>query len=121
MSWPIRMVTEPATTEQQLAVRVGDMWYDDRQTPDYLAAIRHHDHAGKRPLIVVLPGPVHFAVYGPASTTGTPWQVSGDPPNLTIVPSINVHGVYHGFIQAGVITDDCEGRKFNEAGRRAQG
>lgn len=121
MSWPIRMRDEPRDANEEMAARVGDMWYEDSTDPGYLAAVRHLAYLGKRPLIVVLPGLVRFPVYGPATTTGTPWAVEGEPPLLTLTPSINVAGVYHGFIQNGVITDDCEGRKFNEDGRRAQG
>lgn len=33
-------------------------------------------------------------------------------PCTTVEPSINLHGIYHGFLQQGIITDDCEGRQF---------
>lgn len=47
------------------------------------------------------------------STDGTSgWTVSGEAPNLTVTPSINAAGEYHGFITNGVIGDDLEGRKF---------
>jgi len=37
---------------------------------------------------------------------------------MTITPSINVMGHYHGWVRAGYITDDCEGRSFPKAPRR---
>jgi hypothetical protein len=40
------------------------------------------------------------------------WRVTGELPKVTVEPSINMIGVYHGYITSGVITDDCEGRKF---------
>lgn len=41
------------------------------------------------------------------------WPLTiGEPvPSLTITPSINCVGSYHGFVTNGVITDDCEGRR----------
>jgi hypothetical protein len=47
---------------------------------------------------------------------GAGWTITGDLPNIAITPSINCVGSYHGFVSLidgkGVITDDCEGRKF---------
>lgn len=40
------------------------------------------------------------------------WNRTGDPPNITAKPSINHVGKYHGWLENGVLTDDCEGRKF---------
>lgn len=40
------------------------------------------------------------------------WSVTGDAPNITMYPSINLSGIYHGFLQNGVLSDDCEGRKY---------
>ena len=43
---------------------------------------------------------------------GEKWSMVGTPPAITVSPSINCVGSYHGWIRAGVLTDDCEGRKF---------
>lgn len=62
---------------------------------------------------VMLPAGQEWVIYSYAS--GAPkqkWQVTGTPPNITVSPSISQVGYYHGFIKGGVITDDCEGRKF---------
>jgi hypothetical protein len=45
------------------------------------------------------------------------WRVDGDLPAVTIEPSVNIPGVYHGRITAGRIGPDCEGRKFTPDGR----
>lgn len=121
MSWPCRLIKEPSIADWD-KIRPGDMWFISRTSgADQLAP----EHATRRQLVVCLPGPTHFAVYGPTWTKDGAgphgWNVVGDPPNLTITPSINCSGVYHGYITNGVITDDCEGRKFNDQGRRTQG
>lgn len=46
------------------------------------------------------------------------WRWTGTLPNITITPSVNCVGRYHGWVQNGVVTDDCEGRKFDEMGKR---
>lgn len=119
MSWPCRLIARP---EKPSSV-VGDMWYLDPASDEHADMLLAPEHVGKRPLIVVLPGPVHFAVYGPTWKDGQRgpggWKVVGDAPALTVTPSININGVWHGYLQDGYITADVEGRRFNEAGRRA--
>lgn len=44
------------------------------------------------------------------------WNVTGTIPNITATPSINCVGVYHGFVTNGEVTEDCEGRKFDDYG-----
>lgn len=44
---------------------------------------------------------------------GETWTVNGDPPNISVSPSINAVGDYHGWLQNGVLSDDCEGRRFD--------
>lgn len=116
MSWPIRYhETRPEQPQ------VGDMWPapwlvrdgDGRSfflSDAYLAA-RKAGTVTRMPLIVRLPGGTDFCVDGPASGGGG-WNVTGEPPAVTLTPSINVVGSYHGWITNGVITDDCEGRTF---------
>lgn len=56
---------------------------------------------------------------------GSSWTVTGEAPNFTVSPSIRcfeiVHadGVmwrqgWHGWLQDGVLSDDCEGRTYPE-------
>ena len=40
------------------------------------------------------------------------WTRTGEAPFITASPSINWVGKYHGWLQNGILTDDCEGRKF---------
>lgn len=42
---------------------------------------------------------------------GGRWIRSGEPPLLTVSPSILTPG-YHGFLKNGILTDDLDGRKF---------
>lgn len=40
------------------------------------------------------------------------WTITGELPNITISPSINQVGKYHGWLQNGLLSDDIEGRKY---------
>lgn len=40
------------------------------------------------------------------------WTRTGEPPNITVSPSINYMGFYHGWLCEGVLSDDCEGRQL---------
>lgn len=77
------------------------------------------------PLIVILPskypGGDRFLVDRKPSDKKTGgWDVTiqgemvdGQQLDITLHPSINCEGSYHGYIRQGVITNDCEGRKFS--------
>lgn len=54
---------------------------------------------------VMLPGGSEWIVYGPASDAGEKWDVQGVPPNITVHPSINAVGVFHGHIKGGLISE----------------
>ena len=60
---------------------------------------------------IMLPGGVEWIVYGP-SGDGRKWDVKGTPPEITVFPSINHVGVYHGNLKNGILGEDSEGRKF---------
>jgi hypothetical protein len=86
---------------------VGAMW-DSKIDPNYF---------GKRGgPCVVLPGRMIWRM-GEEGTNGHLWTLSGDIPNVTASPSINFVGTYHGWVQNGVVSDDCEGRKFDVNGK----
>lgn len=100
-------------------------WPKDRLAPESPAA------RGERPpLVLILP---RFDDHAPApgfegqpfcidslptsgGTTGwnpqgVDWPlVDGQAVPLTLTPSVSLVGSYHGFVQAGVITDDVDGR-----------
>lgn len=60
-----------------------------------------------------LPAGIDWIVHGP-SADGRKWNVIGIPPAISVSPSIAANGLYHGFVQGGLVTPDCEGRKFSE-------
>ncbi len=124
MSWPIRYHDErpekPAIGDAWPAPWLLESTWGEWLSDDFK---RQHAAGGRLPLVVRLPGPTDFCVdFNTWSTRevdgkrrlvfGPPWQVSGPPERLTVAPSINCPGVYHGYIRDGVITDDCDGRRF---------
>ncbi len=104
-------------------VEIGTMWLAPyhllgdrakRLSPNY-----HSQWAGKRaPLVVCLPNNTFFCVDNMATDGGNGWTVTGEAPLITVSPSINIVGSYHGWIKNGVISDDCEGRVFDGEGRQ---
>ena len=73
------------------------------------------NNAHRQPLFVLLPKNTLFLIDGKCWTDGRAyggWNVSGEAPYITVSPSINISGTYHGWLQNGVLSDDCEGRVF---------
>jgi hypothetical protein len=122
MSWDITYHSEPP-----LNPKIGDMWpaqymIESSRLSNYF----RHNWEGKRlPLIVVLPGNGRFGdhfcidIYATGDESKKGWTVringdlvDGQKPDITMEPSINCVGSYHGYIRNGVITDDVEGRTF---------
>jgi hypothetical protein len=114
-------------------MRVGAMWYsrgDDGKIIDeatrraWNLADHYWAHNAQRPpLYVALPcvystGPglqvfgVDWKCYSKEQGHYGGWQVSGAPPAITVQPSINIVGSYHGWLQNGVVSEDCEGRVY---------
>lgn len=94
-------------------------WYN--VTPGHLSDYYHKNNIKRRPLFVVLPGKELFLIDGKCWRDGVQyggWEVSGEAPNITVSPSINIGGIYHGWLQNGVISDECEGRRYDAAGYR---
>lgn len=100
--------------------RIGAIWYDHR-----LLAARHRPSlsqkylAQRAPLVIALPGydfPLDALEWKWDGTKviyhGNGWTISGDPPKITVTPSINLYGIWHGHITNGVVTKDAEGRVF---------
>lgn len=63
-------------------------------------------------LFITLPCGSLFPANGHNDHPQGGWVVTGEPPNLTMQPSIRVHGGWHGYITNGVISDDVEGRQY---------
>ena len=110
------------------ALEPGDCWYareDDgvfywwADSPRTVTPAGHPypeiapEHAGKRPMIVVLPTGLAFCLHSPTYRDGkagpSGWRVEGELPEVTVHPSINygAEGTefhWHGFIKAGRFT-----------------
>lgn len=105
--------------------QIGLYWPYHFSKEKVLADYYKQNNSHRRPLLVMLPGHILFCVDGACWNTidgkivySGGWTVTGEAPNITVSPSINCVGSYHGYLQNGVITDDCEGRKFDEDGRQ---
>lgn len=63
--------------------------------------------------VLVLPPGGHntWDIYGEASNMSTGWTITGTAPRLTASPSISTPR-YHGWLRDGVLTEDCEGRRY---------
>lgn len=118
MPWQCRLVAADKYPKE-----TGDMWegevYTDANHGGYFCdAGKLSDEyvrdrmAQRKPLLVLLPGPVVFGIDSAVSGETRGWQVSGEAPNITVSPSINCIGQYHGWLRGGIISDDCEGRRF---------
>jgi hypothetical protein len=130
MPWPCRLVEDPELNEHgnvDTGKRaVGDMWYlrlapaELERRREQISAQYFAENAHRPPLVVLLPGRIYFLVDGKCFEPGRGWydgwQVSGEPPLISVSPSINIVGCYHGFLAAGVIGDDVDGRRFDAAG-----
>lgn len=71
----------------------------------------------ERHWLVRLPNRGIFDIHS-KSADGTPWTVTGQAPNFTVSPSVNYHpndhhNGWHGWLQNGILTDDCEGRRYD--------
>jgi hypothetical protein len=77
----------------------------DRLSPQFKASGRDYV------LHVVLPDGSPWSPDFKASDSDVGWTVTGTPPRITVQPSVNAEGSYHGFLTDGVFTDDIEGRK----------
>jgi hypothetical protein len=123
---------EIVDTETGKEPRVGDMFYmpsdwarrqpKNSWTPRYLAKPAR----GRRALMIVFPGPRwlcidqrYFDFKNQGGWYGDGWAISGEPPRLTLSPSVNLASSYHGHLQNGTITDDLEGRRYDTDGRQA--
>lgn len=116
MSWQCFLVEEGS-----FDLPIGAMWYG--KLPEgpggnclgELADEYYRDHFPTRPpIIVMLPMRAHDGeiVAWPwcvdTKQSDDPhggWAVTGEPPNITVSPSINAIGAYHGWLTDGVISD----------------
>lgn len=92
-------------------------WHLARE--EWISDYYRQNNSHRQPLFVILPGRNLFVIDGKCWSDGKHyggWQVTGEAPLITVHPSINIGGSYHGWLKNGVIDDDCEGRKFDILG-----
>jgi hypothetical protein len=139
MPWPLRY---RSAAEPWKDAQFGDCWYypdwDSQDAPypavrkmflEHQASRQYLDQwADKRPPIVIwLPPGFGFSPdekYRGGHRGENPeregWTVSGvlEDGTLVVQPSVNIVGVYHGWIQDAQLSEDVEGRRFlNAEGR----
>jgi hypothetical protein len=117
MTWQCLLIDSPQLTDHgniELDAReVGDMWFApvarDKLKGMHLTAHYYAVNANRMPLMVLLPGRHFFLIDGQCFNQARgyydSWIVSGVPPLITVQPSINLEGRYHGYLTAGVIGD----------------
>lgn len=118
------MVETPASYDELMKLQPGAMFYADDER---IAAAKRDGSLSDRylreieqirkPIIVVLPSRNAdrrirtFCVDEKAYNRekgwhGAGWNPVGEPPKLTLSPSINAEGDYHGFLQNGILSKD---------------
>jgi hypothetical protein len=132
MSVKCFLVDENAPDFHEQSKRPGAMWLcpwyivEGEPVPSFLSKHYAASWFGRRaPISVRCP---NGALWMPdqGSANGEGWTVTGDVPEITCSPSILVHAwtgetdsqpSYHGFLQAGVFTDDLDGQHYDDVGK----
>jgi len=103
--WAIRL-----HQEQPKEPLIGDMWPVTRYLQSQWIAENYLSNEYfaiwariRPPLMVMLPGSITFCIDSKAGCDHTGWQIMGMPPKITISPSINILGGFHGFIHEGMV------------------
>lgn len=115
MPWQCRLIDPEKVPEKER--RAGDMWFEPWYLQGdheryYLSDYYINNVKGTRmPLVVRLPSGRDFCIDGRTRNDSSGWTVTGTAPNITVSPSINHVGRYHGWLQNGVLSDDVEGRQ----------
>ena len=109
----------------------GDMFYMPKGTtpegwPWYLAKEGHlsdyysANNSHRQPLFLMLPGKHLFLVDGKCWNQQLGryggWHVRGEAPNISVFPSIDISGTYHGCLSNGILGDDIVHRKYDVNG-----
>lgn len=144
MSWQCRLIECNQETSSK-TLKIGDMfyaptleevhasklldpghrsslwWFYAMSKPTRLSDFYKQHNSHRRPVLIWLPNRILFCIDSGRTSAGIysreGWTVSGTPPLITITPSLNLEHQYHGNITNGVMTDDCEGRRYDEEGR----
>jgi len=116
MPWPLRQITgfdelNRIMDENGELATVG-CWFYKRHEPNIGSA------SNGMQVVVILPPGGYRGIFQPyfeypnKEKGPQRWSVSGEWPSVTVAPSINCPGAYHGYITNGMVTDDVDGRKF---------
>ena len=123
MPWKCELVSREQVDEKydkMEPIPIGWMWYlNPEHTAEEMLSnyYKEHNQPNRLPLLVQLPDGA-WCMDGIASKDPSKkgWTVTGEPPNITVSPSINSSpgypDGYHGFLQNGIISDDLEGRTY---------
>lgn len=133
MPWPLKFIANPKRDKNGNidihVMSIGDCWFLNPPTHlteqelaewwrcRHLTDQYYSDNSKRPPLVILLPGKTYFVADSKCFSLEKGyydgWKVVGDPANLTIAPSVNFKGAYHGYITNGIIGNDVEGRKFS--------
>ena len=138
MTWDCRLIAY-SKEKNMKTLSVGDMFYFDPPpsfenglgdphgwgwiswyaTHSVLSDHYKLHNSARKPLLVFMPSRTLFCVDAMQLNKGERyggWQVTGVEPNITLASSIHLDRQYHGYIQNGIISDDLDGRTYNEYG-----
>lgn len=121
MTWQLFEIAPDA--DYDVKDQPGAYWFVPAYAPDgeqrqhfldrIASAEYKRDWADKRaPIMVCLPSRSWWLIDQRIDGNESGWTITGEAPNLTAHPSINHVGLYHGWLQNGVLTDDVEGRTY---------
>jgi hypothetical protein len=123
MTWTCRFIPDPELDEHgNVDIRqrqIGDMWFlelsEEELRGSHLSDYYWQNNSSRKPLVVLLPHKnypdqkCYFLIDGKCYNQSQGhyggWTVTGVPPFITVAPSINMEGRYHGFLQNGVVGD----------------
>lgn len=67
--------------------------------------------------VVCVPGKSLWQMHHPGTDGRSIWKITGEIPIVTAHPSIHYVGIYHGWLKDGIVSEDVDGRRFDDLGR----
>lgn len=135
--WNLRQVDTQQVIDNEGGLQIGDYCFSPMPTdieeweglghapwpfhmvkPYKLSDFYFTNNIGRKPIVVLMPGRDWFCLDCKCVNDGKyegGWSVVGDPTKgtLTVHPSINMIGRYHGWLRNNKISADCEGRRYD--------
>lgn len=132
----LRHIDRPINADGPWSLEIGDCWYADMDSKDdegysfwferdakrqHLSDYYFANNSWRKPICVTMPGQAIFCVDSKVVSNGVRsggWTVTGDviQSNLTVHPSINMGGTYHGYVTQNLLQSECEGRLYHKDG-----